>query len=195
MPIPPLEEVQSHEDALSKTLATLFEGSPILYNDLSPQVFAHLQQRTNPVSSYAELIDVSLHIISQWENTLKAQFIAGHPRIGEQKNLSHLSAQEQTAYATPPEVIIRLAHLNACFEHRYPGFRYITFVNGRTRSAIMEEMEDVLGLERSLSADQPDVESVGQVEVGGVPWTKELERAVQDVGKIAKSRLKTLGTE
>lgn len=59
----------------------------------------------------------------------------------------------------------------------------------------MEEMEDVLGLERSSSADQPEIDSVGQVEIGGGVWTKELDRAVQDVGRIAKSRLKTLGVE
>ena len=194
--LPPLEEVRSHEDALSRTLATLFEASPILYNNLVPHVSLHLKQTTSPfITSYSELIDVSLQIISKWDNNLKAQFIEGHPRIGEQKGLSHLSAKEQAVTATPSEVLARLAHLNACYEHRYPGLRYITFVNGRTRAAIMEEMEDVLGLERSLSADQPGVESVGQVEVGGEVWVKELERAVQDVGKIASSRLKALGVE
>lgn len=193
--LPPLAEVQSHEEALSNALATLFEGSPTLFKELVPQVSSHFQQLAVPISSYVELIDVALQIISLGDQTLKAQFIAGHPRIGEQKNLSHLSAKEQAAVATPPEVLARLAHLNACYEHRYLGLRYITFVNGRTRAVIMEEMEDVLGLERSLSADQPEVQGVGQVEVGGDEWRKELERAVQDVGRIAKSRLKALRVE
>ena len=193
--LPPLAEVQSHEEALSNALATLFEGSPILFKELVPQVSSHFQHPAAPISGYVELIDVALQTISLWDQTLKAQFIAGHPRIGEQKNLSHLSAKEQAAVATPPEVLARLAHLNACYEHRYSGLRYITFVNGRTRAVIMEEMEDVLGLERSLSADQPEVEGVGKVEVGGDEWRKELERAVQDVGRIAKSRLKALRME
>lgn len=57
----------------------------------------------------------------------------------------------------------------------------------------MEEMEDVLGFERSLSASEPIVESVDKVEMGGDSWKAELERAVGDIGKIAKSRLETLG--
>ena len=111
----------------------------------------------------------------------------------EVSGLSRLSAQEQAARATPPQVLARLAHLNACYEHRYPGLRYITFVNGRTRAAVKDEMEDALGLERSLSPDEPPVETVGSIEVGSEEWTTELERAVEDLGKIAESRLKALG--
>ena len=48
-------------------------------------------------------------------NARKAAFVAGHPRIGEVHNLSRLSAGEQAAAATPPEVLARLAHLNACY--------------------------------------------------------------------------------
>ena len=57
-------------------------------------------------------------------------------------------------------------------------------------------MEDVLGFERSLtrSASEPTVKSVKKV-VGGQDWKAELNRAVVDVGRIAKSRLRTLGVE
>jgi len=90
-------------------------------------------------------------------------------------------------------VLARLAHLNACYERRYLGLRYITFVNGRSRGAIAEEMEDVLGVEHSLSPDQPDIGGIESVSVGGVEWKAELDRAVADVGQIAKSRLRALG--
>lgn len=183
----------SAEDALSRALAVLFEPSPTLTSHLVPQVSGRIQAAN--VQSYAALIDVSLAAIATWDDALKAQFIAGHPRIGEVKNLSQLSTKEQAAVATPPEVLLRLQHLNACYEHRYPGLRYITFVNGRTRQAIMYEMEKVLGLERSLSPTQPEVGGIPVVEVGGQEWKGELERAVQDVGKIAKSRLASLGVE
>ena len=85
--------------------------------------------------------------------------------------------------------------MNACYEYRYPGLRYITFVNGRSRAVIMEEMEGVLGFEGSLSASEPAVDSVKKMDVGGKEWKAELSRAVTDVGRIAKSRLRTLGVE
>ena len=103
--------------------------------------------------------------------------------------------KEQAAAATPPEVLARLTHLNACYEYKYPGLRYITFVNGRSRAVIMEEMEGVLGFERSFSASEPTVNSVKKVDVGGKEWKVELNRAVIDVGRIAQSRLGTLGVE
>ncbi|KAH9924740.1 OHCU decarboxylase-domain-containing protein [Fomitopsis serialis] len=171
--LPPFEEVLSSKpepgSPLAHTLTTLFEASPILFSDLLPGV------------------------VSKWDAGLKASFIAGHPRIGEVKGLSHLSSQEQAARATPPEVLVRLAHLNACYEHRYPGLRYITFVNGRSRSAIKDEMEGVLGFEPSLSPDKPLLEAAGSIEVGSEEWIRELERAIGDLGKIAQSRLQAVG--
>jgi hypothetical protein len=65
-------------------------------------------------------------VIRSWPIVDQASFIHGHPRIGEQSALSVLSAQEQqarTATATPPEVLQRLAYLNALYERRYPGLR------------------------------------------------------------------------
>ncbi|OSD03079.1 hypothetical protein PYCCODRAFT_1410050 [Trametes coccinea BRFM310] len=198
-PLPPLLEAASdtseQEDGpLARALALLFEPSPVLFSTLIPALVSHIQNAP-PILSYYALIDASLSVIASWPDDLRAQFIAGHPRIGEVKGLSQLSAQEQAAKATPPEVLARLAHLNACYEHRYPGLVYITFVNGRSRAEIKDEMEEALGLEHSLSPEEPPVQSVGQVEVGSEEWRQELARAIADVGKIAKSRLKTLGVE
>ena len=197
--LPPLAEAitdtsGSRDGPLAQALALLFEASPVLYDDLVPEVASHIQNAP-PVLSYSALIDVSLAVISSWNDERKAQFIAGHPRIGEVKGLSKLSEQEQAAKATPPEVLARLAHLNAVYERKYPGLVYITFVNGRSRAEIKEEMEDKLGLEHSVNVDEPPVEDVASVEVGSEEWKSELDRAVGDVGKIAKSRLRSLGVE
>ncbi|KAH9839881.1 Oxo-4-hydroxy-4-carboxy-5-ureidoimidazoline decarboxylase [Rhodofomes roseus] len=195
--LPPFQDVlesKAEKDSpLATTLTLLFESSPILYSDLLPGVATYIASAPSKPASYGELIDATLVVASKWDPTLKASFIAGHPRIGEVSGLSRLSKKEQAARATPPEVLARLTHLNACYEHRYPGLRYITFVNGRSRAEIKDEMEGVLGLEHSLSPDQPPVETVGSVEAGSEEWTKELERAVGDLGKIAHSRLKALG--
>ncbi|SJL03779.1 uncharacterized protein ARMOST_07136 [Armillaria ostoyae] len=198
--IPTLEQIQASCPAnfLADALTILFEHSPILISNLYPQLTRILP--TLPLlSSYSQLIDVSLNQLGTWDDKMKAQFIAGHPRIGESKNLSKLSAKEQgatsTTAATPPEVLARLAHLNACYEKKYPGLIYITFVNGRTRAAIAEEMEGKLGLEHSLSPDDPTLADIEPVAVGGPGWTSELDRAVVDIGLIAKSRLGALGVE
>lgn len=165
-----------------------------------PQLASSLASNAS-VTSYADLIDAALSTISIWDDDLRAQFIAGHPRIGESKNLSTLSAKEQgnttiiTVTSTPPAVLARLAHLNACYERRYQGLRYITFVNGRSRAVIAEEMEDVLGVEHSLSHDEPDIGGIDVVKVGGAEWKAQLDRAVVDVGRIAMSRLSALGVQ
>ncbi|KAI0641928.1 OHCU decarboxylase-domain-containing protein [Trametes meyenii] len=197
--LPPLAEsisdTSGKEDGpLARALALVFEPSPILYSTLVPVLASYIRD-TPPILSYPALIDAALAVLASWPDTQKAQFISGHPRIGEVKGLSALSAQEQTAKATPPEVLARLAHLNALYERRYPGLVYITFVNGRSRAEVKNEMEKVLGLEHSVSADEPPVTSVESVQVGGEEWARELERAVADVGRIAKSRLKALGVQ
>ena len=130
-----------------------------------------------------------------WDLSAQSQFISGHPRIGENKNISKLSAKEQGSGVVPtsPEVLARLGHLNACYEIRYPGLRYITFVNGRTRLAIAQEMEDMLGIPHSLSPDDPSLDSISFVDTSSEEWKTELGRAVLDIGSIAKSRLGALG--
>jgi 2-oxo-4-hydroxy-4-carboxy--5-ureidoimidazoline (OHCU) decarboxylase len=154
---------------LAQALAILFEPSEILYSKVVPKV------SLSPPTTYESLIESAIILILSLPSEDQAQFIAGHPRIGEVSNLSALSAAEQARHATPPEILKRLKELNEAYEKRYPGLVYITFVNGRTRADIVPEMEKA---------------TVGDpVEVGGENWLKELKRAVEDVGKIAKSRL------
>ncbi|KAI0073264.1 hypothetical protein K474DRAFT_232465 [Panus rudis PR-1116 ss-1] len=192
--LPSLDEISASSPAADSPLATalsvFFEPSPILLNELVPQIASELDQ--TEISSYNDLIDLSLNIISSsWDVTLKSQFISGHPRIGEVKNLSHLSTKEQATVATPPEVLARLEELNRLYEKKYPGLRYITFVNGQSRAMIVEEMEEFLGVGKGAV----NLEEVEEVPNGSAEWRDELERAVVDVGRIARSRLKTLGVQ
>ncbi|KAF8478250.1 Oxo-4-hydroxy-4-carboxy-5-ureidoimidazoline decarboxylase [Gautieria morchelliformis] len=178
------------ESPLARALSTLFEPSAVLLEKLVPE----LASQSLSITTYSSLIDLAVTTISSWDTHTRAAFIAAHPRIGEVGNLSHLSRQEQAAKATPPDVLARLAQLNAMYERRYPGLRYITFVNGRSRAEIRDEMEGVLG---GAGDREGGGEGVGgevmPVEVGGSEWMKELDRAVVDVGRIAKSRLAALG--
>jgi 2-oxo-4-hydroxy-4-carboxy--5-ureidoimidazoline (OHCU) decarboxylase len=177
-----LAPLSSNADDLLKTLSLLFEPSPILVDGLVPQLSNALSAQPRP-DSYASLIDSALAQVMTWEPSQRAQFIAGHPRIGAVKIASGLSVKEQGATSTSPETIALLADLNAQYERHYPGLRYITFVNGRSREAIAEEMQMKLATSDTVVLENSDA------------WVAEVDRAVGDVGLIAKSRLKGLGVE
>jgi 2-oxo-4-hydroxy-4-carboxy--5-ureidoimidazoline (OHCU) decarboxylase len=181
---------------LAQTLSILFEPSPILLSKLEPQLSPHL--KSQPLPSYTHLITLALNELNKWDISSQSEFISGHPRIGETRNLSNLSAAEQggataAVNPTPPDVLARLKHLNACYEAEYPGLRYITFANGRSRAEIAEEMEDVLDIEHSRSPDEPPLAMFTSKARGRTDekWLSELKRAVEDVGKIAESRLES----
>ena len=194
---------------LADVLSLLFEPSPILLKELVPQlkrlIATDSESRSAPIN-YEELVDQALSVVHGWEWDQKAQFVGGHPRIGEVKGLSTMSAAEQgqlqaavsaTATApqpTPPEVLERLKYLNRIYERRYPGLVYITFVNGRSRGQIKDEMEERMLAEHVLNMKDAVVGSdeVQALDVNGDVWRKEVTRAVDDVGKIAKDRLKKL---
>ncbi|KAI9458147.1 Oxo-4-hydroxy-4-carboxy-5-ureidoimidazoline decarboxylase [Lactarius psammicola] len=197
--LPPVSDIYASRDTsrdgpLALAFATLFEPSPALFEFLVPSVVATITASANPGSqiprrSYNALIDTAIRELEGWPHGQKASFLGGHPRIGEIKGLSALSASEQAAHATPPEVLARLVVLNEEYERRYPGLRYITFVNGRSRKMIMLEMEEKLGIieDSWVKGDSKEV-----YEVGSVEWASEARRALQDVGDIAKSRLAAL---
>ncbi|KAH7929087.1 hypothetical protein BV22DRAFT_1029921 [Leucogyrophana mollusca] len=191
MSLPSLQDVLSGDrDSLGQALSLLFEPSEVLFRDVVPQLADSTALPS--VTSYSALIELAVDTLNKCGDSRRAQFIKAHPRIGATKNLSALSSKEQGT-ATPPEVLLRLAHLNACYERKYNGLRYITFVNGRSRAAIAQEMEDKLGIEHSLSPDDPSIDTLVPISEDDEYWRQELNRAVNDVGLIAGSRLKALG--
>ncbi len=98
----------------------------------------------------------------------------------------------------------RLAHLNKVYSLLYSGLPYITFVNGRPRSAIVTEMEAHMGLSLSpdplpmdFPTDQPALDDPALrsrvCERGSDAWKVECERALGDVWRIARSRVDGMG--
>lgn len=114
--------------------------------------------------------------------------------------------------------------LNALYEQAFPGLRYITFVNGRTRAEIIPELEvrllsafsvlfpflalplHILTLCHAtqgllLLSLPPPSPSVGEPKLGELreklrinptgsgPWRAELKRGIEDMWKIAHSRV------
>ncbi|KAK6906653.1 hypothetical protein I204_00536 [Kwoniella mangroviensis CBS 8886] len=197
----------SSAPALESLLVLLFEPSTALRNLLVPSVLLRLTARSEPPSSYNELIDICQEVSSDWTWDEKAEFISGHPMIGEVKGLSKLSGKEQgNSTATPKVVLDRLAHLNELYCTIFPGLRYITFVNGRSRAAIIPEFESILNLPLSpqplsddFSTNQPSLDSEEVKRRIKLPesdaWKKECKRGLGDVWLIGRARLKGLGLQ
>lgn len=76
--------------------------------------------------------------------------LASHPRLGEKKVESQLSRMEQAAMvkasgdARSEEEVEEerrvLGELNSMYEEKFPGLRYVVFVDGRSRKVIFEDM-------------------------------------------------------
>jgi len=102
---------------LRELLHTLLEAPPSSLDLLCVQL------SSESTESPSALAEKAVGLIHTWQTAHKAAFIHGHPRIGEQSNLSALSAAEQAKQATPPEVLERLQVLNQEYERRFPGLR------------------------------------------------------------------------
>jgi 2-oxo-4-hydroxy-4-carboxy-5-ureidoimidazoline decarboxylase len=99
------------------------------------------------------------------------ELLDAHPRIGAPPGtVSAMSYREQGYDQEQQEAIEALARLNPRYEARF-GFRYVIFVAGRPRSAIVPL------LERALDADRGE----------------ELQRGLTDVVAIARDRAATMG--
>ena len=71
------------------------------------------------------------HSLSEHE---KVEALAAHPRIGERSPEQH---------GDDPAVLAELAELNRAYEERF-GFRFVVFVNGRSRAEILPELRERL---------------------------------------------------
>lgn len=66
--------------------------------------------------------------------------LGSHPRLGAKKVESAQSQAEQAQLEGSAEESEQLRLLNEEYEAKYPGLRYVVFVNGRSRPIIMEDM-------------------------------------------------------
>ena len=111
MPLPVISEVSSSQSELQAALSMLLEPSSSLINHLVPALMASIAQNSEGrhPESYDELVQLSEQEVARWTRDEKADFLSGHPRIGEVKGLSVLSTKEQGGKAsTPPEVLAKL---------------------------------------------------------------------------------------
>ncbi|HLQ59351.1 MAG TPA: 2-oxo-4-hydroxy-4-carboxy-5-ureidoimidazoline decarboxylase [Gemmatimonadales bacterium] len=96
-----------------------------------------------PFSNDASLLARARAILNELSEAEQIAVINAHPRIGERPdNVSAASFKEQGYHddATPPEVFLRLANLNDEYEQKF-GFRFVVFVNRRSKEAIVPVLE------------------------------------------------------
>jgi 2-oxo-4-hydroxy-4-carboxy--5-ureidoimidazoline (OHCU) decarboxylase len=162
--LPPVQTLNENE--LSDVVKLLFESAPPLIKRL---------QESGPYPSYQALIDKAETLLLQslddptiFTPTELLDILNAHPRIGD-TNLSHFSKLEQSKSFTTA-VHERLTQLNHDYEAKY-GFRFIIFVNGRSKEELIPEFE-----QRLLHSDQ----------------RTEMQTAFQAMIAIARDRLAKL---
>jgi len=130
-------------------LAELFEGHT--------RLVALLAEREDPLGASAD------QVIAQLSEPEQREALNAHPAIGA-RNLSERSAAEQ-GRGGHPAVLTELAYLNQVYEEKF-GFRFVVFVDGRTKSEILKVLQE--RLERSRE--------------------EELETGLHELVAIARSR-------
>ncbi|EEQ90039.1 uncharacterized protein BDCG_05159 [Blastomyces dermatitidis ER-3] len=142
----------------TQILDTLFESSTDLHT-LALPLLAH--QTFSSYQSLISAIGARMMALSAANSSKDREVLHGilgaHPRLGEKKqeNLSELSRQEQAGLNASKgegegqdesvnkrreEEAADLKKLNSVYEEKYPGLRYVVFVNGRSRDVIMQDM-------------------------------------------------------
>ena len=133
----------------AEELAELFEGRTRLVELLA--------EREDPLGSAAEEVAAQL----TEAETLEA--LDAHPAIGA-RDLSARSAEEQGRDGDPA-VLTELAYLNQVYEEKF-GFRFVVFVNRRSRAELLPVIQERLGRTRE----------------------EELETGLEELVRIAEDR-------
>ena len=140
--LPPVASVPSlSAEERASILDLLFEPSTQLHTLSVP--FLH----ETTFRSYDDLIaavGVQLTDLSQSASTTDTEWLesilASHPRLGAKTVESAQSQAEQAQLKGSSEEAEQLRKLNEDYEAKFPGLRYVVFVNGRSRAVIMEDM-------------------------------------------------------
>jgi 2-oxo-4-hydroxy-4-carboxy-5-ureidoimidazoline decarboxylase len=168
-PLTVLNELPLNEFAVA--LRPLFEAADPLAQTLREE---------GPFASYEHLVARAEALAAQMPLAQKIEVLNAHPRIGERpERVSRMSFREQ-GYAAETElpaddlhqIYAALEDLNRVYEERF-GFRFVVFVNGRPKAAILEVLKGRLNNSRD----------------------KELRTGLQEMFLIARDRLSQLDTD
>lgn len=121
-------------------LNNLFEKHSEIHDLLIPKLF------NRNYESYNEFIETSRKIFLALNpnNSVTQGIIAAHPRLGVPAKLSsHSNSEQKSIYnnTDADKVINQFIKLNDEYEEKFPGLRYVLFVNGRSREEIFQDFE------------------------------------------------------
>ena len=112
-----------------------------LFENAGP-LLARLQAE-GPFPNGAAVLARARDILAQLSESEQIAVINAHPRIGERPDKISKASFHEQGYerdTTPPEVLRRLATLNEEYEQKF-GFRFVVFVNRRSKEAIVPLLE------------------------------------------------------
>jgi 2-oxo-4-hydroxy-4-carboxy--5-ureidoimidazoline (OHCU) decarboxylase len=113
----------------------------------SPELTSKLKIVTQPGDTPEIIVRKARDILGGLREAELAATLNAHPRIGDDvRALSELSLREQGG-DRDPGTIAELARLNDEYERRF-GFRFVVFVNGRSKSEIIPVLRDRLNRTR-----------------------------------------------
>ena len=147
------------------TLEMLFENAPRFCDRLAATDFA----------SWDDVVGRGEELVRTLPEDEQLELVDGHPRIGALPSSVSVTSYREQGYDRDPgtaELQARLDRLNDQYETRF-GFRFVVFVNGRSRSTIADVIEEKLQANRDV----------------------ELDRALTDVFAIARHRLANIGNK
>ena len=109
----------------------------------SPKVTHRLLEVVRPGDEPHTIVCKARDIIGGFSDGELVATLNAHPRVGDDvRALSELSLREQGG-DQEPATIAELAQLNEEYERRF-GFRFVVFVNGRSKSQVVPVLRDRL---------------------------------------------------
>jgi len=109
-------------------VAEAFERAPVL------------AERVGEGGDPATIIARARDVIQKMSEAERLAVLNAHPRIGATAGLSPRSAAEQSTAPADRDTIRTLELLNAEYERAF-GFRFVVFVNGRSRAEIVPVLQ------------------------------------------------------
>ena len=120
-------------------LEKVFERAPMLAERVARSV--------GPAASPLAIVAAARLELARMSETERIAVLDAHPRIGaDRATLSALSRREQGEDADA-DVTKELGRLNDLYERRF-GFRFVVWVNGRTKAAIATVLRERLTHDR-----------------------------------------------
>ena len=170
-PLPPARELdRADAERFAAVLGPLFEEAPAFLAALAAR---------RPFGTWARLLAAATEVALALPEPAAVELLDAHPRIGaDPMMVSAMSYLEQgfdrdaadaadagaarAAATDARHVAAELARLNDAYEARF-GFRFVVFVAGRSRSAIVPLLAAALDADRAAERDRGllDVIAIG----------------------------------